>query len=298
MKVVVVGANGFLGSSLVNRLTIGGDEVLAIDASFDSPKIKTNKLVTILQSSLDDITKVKEELKNKKYDLLYNFAWRGVNGPEKSDYEIQKENISLSLKCAYLAESLGCKKYLCAGTIAERAIESIDIIDEVSPSMVYAVSKMYSRIVLNPLCKSLGVEFIWMQFSNVYGPTNKTGNLVSYTINQLTNNEPALFGPANQPYDFIFVDDLIEAVDRLGHTKTSKKSYFIGSGKPMILFKYLEKIGNILGKKDLIRIGARPDDKIKYNFSMFNAEQTMEEIGDYTSGSFDKLIKYTIDNYS
>ena len=43
-----------------------------------------------------------------------------------------------------------------------------------------------------------------MQFSNIYGPDNKTGNLVSYTIDELRNGNEALFGPALQPYDFIF----------------------------------------------------------------------------------------------
>ena len=55
-----------------------------------------------------------------------------------------------------------------------------------------------------------------MQFSNIYGVGNKTGNLVSYTLGELMAGKEAAFGPALQPYDFIYVDDLIEAVYRLG----------------------------------------------------------------------------------
>jgi nucleoside-diphosphate-sugar epimerase len=57
-----------------------------------------------------------------------------------------------------------------------------------------------------------------MQFSNIYGIGNNTGNLVSYTLGELILNKEANFGPALQPYDFIYVDDLIEAVYRLGKT--------------------------------------------------------------------------------
>ena len=49
-----------------------------------------------------------------------------------------------------------------------------------------------------------------MQFSNIYGVGNKTGNLVSYTLGELMAGKEATFGPALQPYDFIYVDDLIE----------------------------------------------------------------------------------------
>ncbi len=97
-----------------------------------------------------------------------------------------------------------------------------------------------------------------MQFSNVYGPRNKTGNLVSYTIGELLAGREATFGPALQPYDFIFIDDLIEAVYRLAFRKTQKNTYFIGSGKPRILKDYLSEIGVICNKAGLIKIGVRP----------------------------------------
>ena len=74
-----------------------------------------------------------------------------------------------------------------------------------------------------------------MQFSNIYGPRNNTGNLISYTLDQLLSGKEATFGPAQQPYDFIYSDDLIEAAFRLGTMKTERNAYFIGSGSPRLL---------------------------------------------------------------
>ena len=42
-----------------------------------------------------------------------------------------------------------------------------------------------------------------MQFSNIYGAQNKTGNLISYTLGEILSGREALFGSASQPYDFI-----------------------------------------------------------------------------------------------
>ena len=54
-----------------------------------------------------------------------------------------------------------------------------------------------------------------MQFSNIYGVGNKTGNLVSYTLGELMAGKEAAFGPALQPYDFIYVDDFSCAIESL-----------------------------------------------------------------------------------
>ena len=297
MKVIITGANGFVGSSLVDRLTANGIEVLAIDMSFSRLNFKESSLVSTIESDLQDIDKLQRDIGVKQYDLFYNFAWRGVNGPDKAKYDIQINNIIISLRCAELAKRLGCIKYLCAGTIAEIAVESLPFLKKTNPSMMYASAKYCNHIMLENYCKNIDLDFIWMQFSNVFGPNNKTGNIVSYTLTQLKQNLAATFGPAEQPYDLIYIDDLIEAVYRLGINYTSKNFYFIGSGYPMILKDYLFKIGHAFGKPHLIQIGVREDDNIKYCFEKMDVSNLVKDIGEYTSGTFDDLIKYTIENY-
>ena len=298
MKAIIVGANGFVGSSLVNKLSKNGIEVLAIDISLSNPNFEINGYVKMLESDLSDLETIKHNITINEYDLFFNFAWKGVNGPDKAKYDVQISNILLSLRCAELAKDLGCKKYLCAGTIAERAVESIPFLKTTSGGLMYAVAKRCNRLLLENYCKSVGLAFIWMQFSNIYGPNNKTGNLVSYTLNQLKKGEIAIFGAAKQPYDFIYSDDLIEAVYRLGISKNNNSNfYFIGSGNPLILCEYLKEIGVAYGRPDLIRIGEREDDGIKYSFEMFDTSSLLRDIGDYISGSFKEKIRYTIDNY-
>ena len=136
-----------------------------------------------------------------------------------------------------------------------------------------------------------------MQFSNIYGPQNKTGNLVSYTIGELKKGNEATFGPAQQPYDFIYVEDLIEAIYRLGERTTTHNSYFIGSGQPRILKEYLTEIGEKFGRPYLIKIDVRPDDGIVYRMDMFDTSKTVKDIGDYVTTDFSSGIKYTIENY-
>ena len=148
--------------------------------------------------------------------------------------------------------------------------------------------------MMETYCKNIGLPFVWLQFSNIYGVGNKTGNLVSYTLGELMAGKEAAFGPAQQPYDFIYVDDLLEAVYRLGASNTKLSFYYIGSGSPRILKEYLLRIGELAGMKDKVGIGIRPDDGIKYDFSMFDTTPLREAIGDYVSTPFEEGIKKTI----
>lgn len=296
-RVIVSGANGFIGSSLINKLIKNDVKIIALDITFDDSRIMQSELVTKIVTELHDMEAIRKVIPCDEYDAFYHFAWRGVNGLDKSNPVIQLKNAEMAMNCASLAKEIGCKKFLCAGTIAEESVNSLSNLEKTSGGMMYGVSKHCTHLILETYCKNIGLDFIWMQFSNIYGPNNKTGNLVSYTIDQLINGNEATFGPALQPYDFIYVDDLIEAVYRLGYKATSRNCYFIGSGAPRVLKDYLKEIGEIVGKPELIKIGVRDDDGIVYTWDMFEIDKLVQDIGDYVSGSFSEKIKYTVDNY-
>ena len=160
--------------------------------------------------------------------------------------------------------------------------------------MMYGVAKHCTHLMLENFSKNIGQPFVWMQLSNIYGPGNKTGNLVSYTLGELFAGKSPVFGPANQPYDFVSVADTIEAIKRLGEKKTPRNAYYIGSGHPRLLKEFLLAIGGAMGCPDRIHIGERPDDGIKYTMDMFDASITKNDIGEYITKSFEDGINETI----
>lgn len=293
--VIITGANGFIGSSLVKRMLKSDVEVYAIDIDFSLNRLPQSPLVHCVELGLDDKEKLVSLLEQAKgSDAFYHLAWRGVNGPEKANPAIQLDNIKMALDCATVAKALDCKKFLCAGTVAEQSVHSLNGLEKTSGGMVYAVAKHCTHLMLETYCKNIGQPFVWMQFSNSYGIGNKTGNLVSYTLGELMEGREPSFGPAEQPYDFIYIDDLLEAVFRLGERVTKQNFYFIGSGSPRILKEYLLKIGELAGRRDVIKIGLRPDDGIRYDFGMFNTDSLRKDIGDYVSMPFEEGISKTI----
>lgn len=294
-NVIVAGANGFLGSALIQRFINEDVHIWALSRR-STENMCANEHLTWIEENASEKS-FDGFPRNINVDSFYNFAWQGVNGPNKGDYVVQSNNILLTLHYAELAHRLGCKKYLCAGTIAERAVESLEALKKVPGGMMYSAAKNCSHIMLETYSKNVGLDFVWMQIPNIYGPQNKTGNLISYTIEQLQKGEPATFGPAQQPYDFLYVADLVEAIYRLGMMPTKHHFYYIGSGMPRILEEYLRAVGDIYGRPDLIHIGEREDDGTRYRYDMLDASSIFNAIGNYVSDTFENHIKYTIEHY-
>lgn len=296
-KVIVTGANGFIGSSLIEKLVANGVSVVALDISFAVSRMPESELVKAIVLKLDNVDEMLEKIPVGEYDAFYHLAWQGVNGADKADSTVQLKNCQMTINCAMVAKALNCKKLLCAGTIAEQATNSLPHLEKTSGGMMYGVAKYCTHLMVENYCKNIGQNFVWMQFSNIYGPSNKTGNLVSYTIGELMKGNEATFGPALQPYDFIYVEDLIEAVYRLGKNETVENCYFIGSGEPRVLKDYLLEIGCAYGHEELIKVGIRPDDGIVYTWDMFETDKLKQAIGDYVTKNFSEGIRYTLENY-
>ncbi len=291
-NVIVTGANGFIGSSLIKKLIENNVKVVAVDINFAAPRLPETNLITKIEATVD--ASLGDKIPAGEYDAFYHLAWRGVNGAEKADPTIQLANIQMAIDCANICKKLGVKKYLCAGTVAENATFSLSNLQATSGGMMYGVAKHACHLMVEDYCKNIGQQFVWMQFSNIYGVGNKTGNLVSYTLGELMASKEATFGPGLQPYDFIYVEDLIEAVYRLGDNDTKKAFYYIGSGSPRILKDYLLRIGELAGYADKVGIGIRPDDGIKYTMEMFDNSDLVEAVGNYVSTDFDNGINKTI----
>lgn len=291
-KVIITGANGFIGSSLIKKMVANNVEVVAVDITFAGDRLPATDLITKIELGVD--AALADKIPAGEYDAFYHLAWRGVNGAEKADPTVQLANIQMAVDCANICKKLSVKKYLCAGTVAENATFSLSNLQQTSGGMMYGVAKHACRLIVEDYCKNIGQNFVWMQFSNIYGVGNKTGNLVSYTLGELMAGKEATFSPALQPYDFIYVEDLIEAVYRLGANETKKAFYYIGSGSPRILKNYLLRIGELVGYADKVGIGIRPDDGIKYSMDMFCNKDLVEAVGEYVSTDFDNGINKTI----
>jgi len=292
---VVTGANGFVGTWLVKELAENDVKVYAVvkDEQENISAIQQVQNVEIVYCSLENIKVLPGKVSEKNIDCFYHLAWAGSGGAMRADYNIQLNNVKYSCDAAFAAKDMGASKFLGAGTITEKIVDRSLSQQNVSQNMMYGICKKTTHLMLDTYCRVMNLPFVWMQFSNIYGEGNFSGNLISYTMTELINGRRPSFSKGNQPYDFIYIKDLVHAAYLLGYNNTPENTYFLGSGGCRKLCEYLMEIPEILGEQYEIGIGERPEDGIIYEAHWFNTSKLKADVGFSAAYTFEEGIRKT-----
>lgn len=299
-KAIVTGANGFIGTWLVKELVRNNVKIYAVIKNADENISEIEHLdnVNIIYCDLENINMLPDKISDRDIDCFYHLAWSGSAGPLRADYSVQLKNAEYSCDSAQAAKKIGCKKFLCAGTITENIADEILTLQNISQNMMYGICKKTTHLLLEVLCKKIDLQLIWMQFSNIYGPGDRSGNLISYTLTHLLKGDRPEFSKGSQPYDFIYIEDLVRAAVLLGQKDVLSGNYFLGSGDCRLLREHLLRISDILGKNYQLGIGERPEDGLTYFKEWFDISRLKDQTGFSPKYTFEDGIRITFDSMS
>ena len=297
-KAIVTGANGFVGGWLVKELIQNDFFVYAIvkDKKENISELQTLQNVKIEYCELNNIKNLPKIIGENEFDAFFHLAWVGSGGPLRADYNVQLNNVLYSCDAAAAAKEMNTKRFLCAGTVTEHIVDNTLSQENVSQNMMYGIAKKTTHLMLNAYTKTIGLDMIWMQFSNVYGPNNMSGNLLSYAFSEISAGKVPEFSKGLQPYDFIYVNDLVRAIVLLATGKLSQNTYFLGSGEKYKLYEYLEKIPQIIPNSQ-VALGKREEDGVIYKEEWFDTSYLMQDTGFKTQYSFEEGVTETFEWY-
>lgn len=284
-NVIVSGANGFIGKKLCQELIKKGYHVTAL-VRHDCSEL--SELGCKVYTSMPEI------LAESQYETFFHLAWEGAGGPKRADIDVQMSNVKSTMAYYSLAERSNCKRFIAIGTIAQKTLEEHNAAFY-SKTFVYAATKNYTKTLLEIAAQNSRCQFVWATLCGIYGVGDTTGNIINYTLKGLSNHQKVEFGPADNWFDFVYIDDVVNALILLGKSKLSKNDYQIGSGNPRLLKEFLIEAGAALNKKDLIQIGARPDDGIRYQKEWFSIDALVHDTGYQSSVSFQDGLNKTLE---
>ena len=225
MKIFITGGIGFIGCPVVLRLRAAGHELALLVHQNGSVKG-----ALAIRGDLADPSSYRDALADFHPDVALHLAWGGI--PDYS-WKNSADNLKWSISLFSVLSDIGCKKIIGVGTGWEygafvgRANE-----DQVAnPKKIIAVSKYAVGRFGEELAKERGLVFVWARPFFVYGPGQKPSSLMPSILSALeTGSEPILKTP-DAAQDFIFVDDVAEALVRLSTQEVPGGIYNIGSGK-------------------------------------------------------------------
>lgn len=298
-KVLVIGANGFLGSKLTLTLACNGYSVVAIvDKRFPYDSIKCHTNIQIIESVLEEIDSLEGEA-FLNIDVLYHFAWAGVNAAYRNEAEVQVQNVMFGLKVMEFAEHHHITKVIIPGSAAEVSCGGGVITGHEipAPSDMYSASKVATRYICMNYAKQHNVGLIWTLITSIYGPGRDDNNLITYTIKSLLKGEKPSTTKLEQMWDYLHVEDLMYALILLGEKGIPGKIYPIGSGEYRQMRDYVEKIRDIINPSLPLGIGDLPYKTNVVDNQMMDISEIKADTGYSPRFKFDQGIQEVINYY-
>lgn len=192
-------------------------------------------------------------------DTLIHVAWC----TEPGVYWASVDNLrwmaaSLQLVDAFLAG--GGKRVVIAGTCAEYDWNYHTLTERetpLSPSTIYGQAKASLHTALATYTAKHDISFAWGHIFFPYGPREKRRRLLSDLFYNLLNGIEMEVSDGKQVRDFMYVDDVARALVELAASDV-RGPVNIASGEPKQLREIMEAAANAVGRRELIKIGARP----------------------------------------
>lgn len=244
-KVIITGADGFVGSHTVAQFLHNGIEVIAIDLGTAPKRLKSHDLLTYIKWDLShNMQDLEEILKSCSADTFIHFAWAGSAGPQRTDYKLQLSNALNTVECLKMAKRIGCSRFLCAGSIMEYEVEAVVHSQGTKPGMgyIYGMGKHIAHSLCKAVAGDIGIELLWPMITNAYGVGELSPRFINSTLRKIINHKPLEFTSGIQNYDFVYVTDVANAFYLIAEKGKPFCEYMIGSGNAQPLKCFVLKM--------------------------------------------------------
>ncbi|MFO7664861.1 MAG: NAD-dependent epimerase/dehydratase family protein [Chloroflexota bacterium] len=257
MRFLVTGGAGFLGSTLANRLATDGHTVHVLDDLSNGETRRLNPGIAFTHGDVDNVPLLWSLLRD--VECVYHLAAR-VSVPQSILYprEYSRVNVSgtVSLMEAMRDTGVGRVVFTSSGAVYGRQDrQPVRENDTPHPDSPYAVSKWAAEQYIHTIGELWGLETVILRIFNAYGPHQSLpashAPVVPRFVQQaLTGGSIIIFGSGRQTRDFIYVNDVVDAlVSAATATGVNRSVINIGSGQETSIVDLVGAIENGTGKR-------------------------------------------------
>lgn len=253
-KVLVTGANGYIGRHVVRALLEQGHQVLAADFAFDGVDERAEYIEVPIFSGAEDIY---EQLGSP--DVCIHMAWR--NG---FVHNAESHLMDLPDHYTFIKNMIdgGLPQLAVMGTMHEVGYweGAIDENTPTNPTSLYGIAKNALRQMTFLLANGKNVKVDWLRAYYILGDDKKSSSIFAKIVGwEEEGKETFPFNSGKNLYDFISVDELAK---QIATAATQDKVHGIincCTGKPMPLAEKVEAFIQEHGFQIRPEYGAFPD---------------------------------------
>ncbi|MEK9169199.1 MAG: NAD-dependent epimerase/dehydratase family protein [Patescibacteria group bacterium] len=254
-RCLIFGGGGFIGSHLTEALVKNKYPVTVFSRKSDNSSKNLSDVINDIQFIEGDFNNIDSVIKIiDSGDIVFDLIASSLPfSSSQSPIEEINHHIFSHVRLIQACCKKKVKKIIFAssgggvyGNKKKLPISEIELLEPISP---HAIGKIAIEYYLSYYSKMYGVSYIIYRLSNPYGPRQIAekgfGIVPTLFDHALKNTPPTLFDHGNLVRDFIFIDDLIEAITQSFDKKNKFNLYNIGSGRGTAikdLWKMIKKI--------------------------------------------------------
>jgi nucleoside-diphosphate-sugar epimerase len=274
-KALVLGAGGFIGNHMVNRLKSEGYFVRGVDIK--SPEYSNSSADEFIVGDLRDVQVVKKSLElPESFDEIYQFAadmgGAGFVFTGENDADIMHNSATINLnvleelhkrnasrkenKTKVFYSSSACMYPEHNQLDPNNPICSEDSAYPANPDSEYGWEKLFSERLFLAYNRNHGIPIAVARYHNIYGPLGtwdggreKAPAAICRKIAKISDveGEIEVWGDGEQTRSFLYVDECIEATRRL-MASDFQEPVNIGSEEMVTINQMVQIIARISGK--------------------------------------------------
>ena len=252
MRILVSGGAGFIGSHVVDHLVQEGHQVAVIDNLSTGKRKNLNKYARFYKMDIQSKSVDRVFRQERPMILIHLAAQMDVRRSTEDPVFDANVNILGTINLLEHAVRHGVRKVLFASSggavYGEQQSFPAQETHETDPLSPYGISKLAGEKYLIYYHHVTGLKFVALRFGNVYGPRQdsegEAGVIAIFTKKFLKGDQPIINGTGKQTRDFVYVDDVVEAIK--GTLALDIQGiYNVGTGKETTIndcFKMLKKL--------------------------------------------------------
>jgi UDP-glucose 4-epimerase len=256
MRFLVTGGAGFLGSALANRLVGGGHEVRVIDNLTSGDPDRLDPRVLFTRGDVADIPKLWTLLQD--VSCVYHLAAR-VSVPESIQYprDYNHDNVGGTVSLLEAIRDAGVQRVVLASSGAVYGTQEQQPLHEgmiPNPDSPYAVGKLAAETYVRTIGMLWGIETVSLRIFNAYGPgqqlpASHAPVIPRFLKSALTGASLVIFGDGEQTRDFVYVDDVVDALLAAATAPDIDRQVInVGGGEETSLNELVAAIGQVVGR--------------------------------------------------
>lgn len=296
MRVLLTGANGFIGSHLGDEIIKLGWEIIATHRS-NSDLSNTSRFSSCTKWVNIDNQNWQEQVIALNPQIIIHCAWIGVSTADRDNVAIQLQNLQFIGDLLQISKVCEVLKFIGMGSQAEYGTIS-EIVNEnypVAPNNAYGIVKDASHQIIKNYCTSINTKWFWLRLFSFFGEREPDTWLIPSIIKKAQRGESIDTTLGEQQYAYLYVKDLAVAICKLAKSNVESDLFVISARNTIALKDLIAKVRDMVNPICHINYGAIP---YRPNQSMIikgDSSKFERIFGDIELTDFDQRLRIIVD---